>query len=141
MAAASGKFAVGEASIDSLHEECEAVLVRLEDDIAAQRDATVALERLQRHLERHFEHEQLLMSSSSFPPAACHTREHAAVLEVVAEVRRRYADGDRDPAGRLAEAMIEWFGVHAGSMDAALAQWLRAEQTASRERSGAEVRL
>lgn len=126
---ASGKFAVGEPSIDNLHEECEIVLAQLADDVASQRDASAALEALQRHLEQHFGHEEMLMSSSSFPPADCHRREHASVLEVVVEVRRRYASGDRDPAARLAEAIVEWFGVHAASMDAALAQWLRAERT------------
>ena len=126
MPAASGQFAVGEASIDRLHEECETVLAQLAADLDAQRDASAALQNLHQHLERHFEHEEQLMSASSFPPAGCHQREHASVLEVVAEVRRRYSDGDRDPAARLAEAMFEWFGVHANSMDAALAAWLSA---------------
>jgi hemerythrin-like metal-binding protein len=126
MAADPGRFAVGEASIDRLHEECERVLALLAADIASQRDASASLQGLQQHLERHFAHEEQLMSASSFPPAGCHQREHASVLEVVAEVRRRYADGDRDPAARLSEAVLEWFGVHAGSMDAALAAWLNA---------------
>ena len=124
MGGASGRFAVGEPSIDQLHEECEAVLAQLDAAISARTDAGVALDRLHEHLARHFAHEESLMTSTSFPPAACHQREHASVLEVVIEVQRRSAQGDRDPALRLPAAMFEWFGIHASSMDAALAGWL-----------------
>jgi hemerythrin-like metal-binding protein len=130
MADASGGYAVGVASIDRLHEECEAVLARLTDTVGHGADATAALELLQEHLTRHFAHEESLMAATSFPPASCHQREHASVLEVVAEVRRRYALGDADPLARLPEAMLEWFAVHASSMDAALAAWLNTERSA-----------
>jgi hemerythrin len=124
MVASPGQFAVGEPSIDRLHEECEVVLARLNAAVAAQADATSALKELHEHLERHFAHEESLMALTSFPPAGCHEREHTSVLEVVAEVRRRYAQGDSDSLSRLPEAVLEWFGIHAGSMDAALAAWL-----------------
>lgn len=52
------------------------------------------------------------------------------MLEVVAEVRRRYALGEREPAERLPEAVFEWFELHAGSMDVALAAWLNAPREA-----------
>lgn len=131
MGGLSGRFAVGEPSIDQLHEECEAVLAQLDAAIAARADASLALERLHAHLARHFAHEEALMASTSFPPAACHQREHASVLEVVVEVQRRYAQGDHDPAQRLPEAMFEWFGIHASSMDAALAGWLNTARDAA----------
>jgi hemerythrin len=130
MAVASGRYAVGVASIDRLHEECELVLAQLTEAVGRGADATATLDVLHEHLARHFAHEESLMSSTSFPPASCHQREHASVLEVVAEVRRRYGLGDADPLARLPEALLEWFGVHAGSMDAALAAWLSAERSA-----------
>jgi hemerythrin-like metal-binding protein len=129
-AAANQRFVVGVPTIDALHEECEAVLGGLAEVIARGDDAGPALAALQEHLERHFLHEESLMSESAFPPGGCHAREHASVLEVVAEVRRRYALGERDPAERLPEAVLEWFEVHAGSMDAALAAWLKAPREA-----------
>jgi hemerythrin len=131
MGGASGRFAVGEPSIDQLHEECEVVLVELDAAISARADASVALGRVHEHLARHFAHEESLMESTSYPPAACHQREHASVLEVVVEVQRRYALGDHDPALRLPAAMFEWFGIHASSMDAALAGWLTAARDAA----------
>ncbi len=124
MGSGSGRFAVGVGSIDALHVECEAAIAHLAAAIESGGDATTALAGLHDHLERHFRHEESLMSASDFPPAGCHQREHASVLEVLAEVRRRYAGGEQDPAARLADAIIEWLELHAGSMDAALAQWL-----------------
>jgi hemerythrin-like metal-binding protein len=124
MGSGAGRFAVGVDSIDALHIECEAMIAQLASALESGGDATSALSDLQDHLERHFQHEESLMSASDFPPAGCHQREHASVLEVVAEVRRRYAGGEHDPAARLADALVEWLELHAGSMDAALAQWL-----------------
>lgn len=129
-AATNHRFAVGVPTIDALHEECESALNDLADAIARGEDAGPALAALHEHLERHFQHEELLMSESAFPPGGCHAREHASVLEVVAEVRRRYALGEREPAERLPEAVFEWFELHAGSMDAALAAWLNAPREA-----------
>jgi len=126
MECASARYAVGVASIDRLHEECEKLLAQLTEALTIRADATEALGRLHEHLTRHFEHEESLMASTSFPPASCHQREHASVLEVVVEVRRRYAKGDSAPLSRLPEAVLEWFGIHASSMDAALAGWLTA---------------
>jgi hemerythrin-like metal-binding protein len=131
MSDGAGRYAVGEASIDRLHDECEAMIARLDTAIASGGDAGVELECLREHLARHFAHEESLMVASSFPPASCHQREHASVLEVVVEVQRRYAGGERAPAERLVEAIVEWFGIHAGSMDAALAGWLAAPQPAT----------
>ena len=137
MEGASGRYAVGVASIDRLHEECEAVLAQLTEAVAQRADASVALASLFEHLTRHLAHEEALMASTAFPPADCHRREHVSVLEVVAEVQRRYAQGDADPLSRLPEAVLEWFGVHAGSMDAALGAWLNATREAMAEQPAA----
>lgn len=126
----ASRFAVGVPTIDTLHEECEELLSRLADAIGRGDDATAALAAMHEHLVRHFEHEESLMDQTGFPPGACHQREHASVLEVVAEVRRRYASGERDPAERLPAAVLEWFELHARSMDAALAAWLNAPSEA-----------
>jgi hemerythrin-like metal-binding protein len=123
-AAATGRFAVGVDSIDALHEECEAALQRLSAAVETGDAIVPALEALHEHLVRHFGHEEALMAETLFPPAGCHQREHAMVLEVVAEVRKRFTAGERDPALRLTPAVLEWFELHAASMDAALAAWL-----------------
>ena len=126
--AGPGAYAVGIPSIDALHVEFEERL----DALLRGDDLDAALAALQEHLQRHFAHEEALMDASGFPMSACHAREHASVVEVVAEVQRLLATGDAAPLGRLAPAMAEWFAVHASSMDAALAAWLqRAESRAA----------
>ena len=122
--ARQGAYAVGVPSIDALHVEFEERL----DALKRGDDAEIALAALQDHLQRHFAHEETLMEAAGFPMAACHAREHASVVEVVAEVRRLLAAGDAAPLARLAPAMAEWFAVHASSMDAALAAWLQRAQ-------------
>lgn len=121
MAERQGAYAVGIASIDAMHVELEERLAAL---VSAGDDAHDALAALQEHLERHFAHEESLMTGTEFPMADCHAREHASVVEVVGEVQRLLAAGDRGPLGRLAPAMLEWFAVHAAGMDAALASYL-----------------
>ncbi|MGZ8254922.1 MAG: bacteriohemerythrin [Burkholderiaceae bacterium] len=122
VAVGQGAYAVGIASIDALHVELEE---RLAAVIRAGDDAQAELAALQEHLQRHFAHEEALMAGSDFPMADCHAREHASVVEVVSEVQRLLAAGDRAPLGRLAPAMLEWFAVHASGMDAALASYLK----------------
>lgn len=122
MAEGQGAYAVGIPSIDALHVELEERLAAL---INAGGDATDELAALQEHLQRHFSHEESLMARTEFPMADCHAREHASVIEVVSEVRRLLAAGDRGPLGRLGPAMLEWFAVHAAGMDAALANFLK----------------
>ena len=122
MAGGPGAHAVGIPSIDALHLELEEQLAALADAGAG---AAAALAALQDHLQRHFSHEEALMAQSGFPMAECHAREHLSVVEVVAEVQRLLEQGDVAPLGRLAPAMREWFAVHATSMDAALASYLK----------------
>ena len=122
MAGGPGAHAVGIPSIDALHLELEERLAALTDAGAG---AAAALAALQDHLQRHFSHEEALMAQSGFPMAECHAREHLSVVEVVTEVQRLLEQGDVAPLGRLAPAMLEWFAVHATSMDAALASYLK----------------
>lgn len=122
MVGEQGAYAVGIPSIDALHVELEERLAALTD---AGDGAQAALAALQDHLQRHFGHEEALMAQAGFPMAECHAREHLSVVEVVTEVQRRLAEGDAAPLGRLAPAMVEWFAVHATSMDAALASFLK----------------
>jgi hemerythrin-like metal-binding protein len=121
VAEGQGAYAVGVQSIDALHVELEerlAALTRAGDDAQAE------LEALQEHLQRPFSHEEALMAEAAFPMADCHAREHLSVVEVVTEVQRRLGGGDTAPLERLAPAMLEWFAVHASSMDSALASYL-----------------
>jgi hemerythrin-like metal-binding protein len=114
---------LGHAGIDELHVEWEQALARLQaaQDAVALGDAVRGLIVATEH---HFGTEEAWMEASSFPPSACHAREHAGVLEVVLEVQRRLEAGDTEVARRLGEELPRWFELHATTMDAQLAQHL-----------------
>ena len=121
---ARGGYAVGIDTIDALHEELEDRLAVLQA-AGSGPAAGVALAALLEHLQRHFAHEEGLMTGTDFPMSSCHAREHASVIEVVVEVQRLLEAGDSAPLERLAPAMTEWFALHAAGMDAALAGYLQ----------------
>lgn len=120
-------YAVGWPAIDELHAECDACLAALER--AKPGEQLDALSLLFSHLLDHFGAEEALMQASEYPRFDCHKREHDAVLRVVARVRPLCEAGDHDIPVRLATEFPQWFGIHASTMDAALAAWLR-EQSA-----------
>jgi hemerythrin len=132
-AAAPAVGAVGYAPIDELHLEFEQLAAQL----AAGGDLPATLDALLDHIDRHFALEERLMRDRAFPMLGCHAREHASVREVVAEVRRRHAAGEPEFAQRLAEALPQWFALHASTMDAALAHYLAGcEDIAHRDAAG-----
>jgi len=87
------------------------LLARLDDFIA--------------HTEAHFQQEEAWMEAMDFPPLGCHRTEHAGVLEIMREVRARIAAGETHYGPVLANAIAEWFPVHAGGMDTVLAMFIQ----------------
>lgn len=124
MSAGAPALALGYAPIDALHAEFEACVAAV--DAASSSALPAALAALRAHLARHFGDEERWMSESDFPPLHCHKREHDKVLEVFAEVERRFAAGDEGIVRRLAAELPQWFALHATTMDAALVAWLGA---------------
>ena len=77
------------------------------------------------------------MRESNFPACQCHQNEHEMLLEVIAEVRRRFDAGDSEIVARLAQELPQWFEVHANAMDAALAVHLREWEAAGTQNAKA----
>ena len=115
----SDELALGQAAMDGTHREFVELLNRLgearEDELLARLDEFIA------HSEAHFGQEEAWMEAMQFPPLACHRTEHAGVLEIMREVRKRIAGGEPHYGPVLAKAIAEWFPLHAQSMDAVLA--------------------
>lgn len=124
MSAGAPAIALGYAPIDALHAEFDACVAALTDAPAERLPA--ALSALRAHLLRHFGDEQRWMRESEFPAFDCHQREHGKVLDVLAEVERRFTEGDEEVVRRLAAELPNWFSIHATTMDAALVTWLGA---------------
>ncbi len=117
------------APIDALHTEFDACVAMLADADVERPPA--ALSALRAHLLRHFGDERRWMRESRFPAFDCHQREHDRVLDVLAEVERRFTEGDEAVVRRLAAELPNWFAIHATTMDAALVAWLGANAAAS----------
>lgn len=123
MSAGAPAIPLGYAPIDALHAEFDACVAALTDAPAERLPA--ALSALRAHVLRHFGDEERWMRESAFPAFDCHQREHDKVLDVLAEVERRFTEGDEEVVRRLAAELPNWFALHATTMDAALVAWLR----------------
>lgn len=119
----SDALALGHEQMDATHEEFVALLNAVG---TAEGEAILpTLDRFIAHTEAHFAQEEAWMEQLAFPRSGCHRTEHRNVLDVAKEVRARVADGNTHYARTLAEALAEWFTVHASSMDAMLAIYMK----------------
>lgn len=120
----SPDFELGVPAMDETHREFVDLLNALAEapdaELLARLDAFIA------HTEAHFAQENAWMAEIMFPPIHCHKGEHDNVLGVMREVRNRVAAGQLELARVLARELPEWFRLHAATMDAALAQVIRA---------------
>jgi len=118
---------LGVDQMDSTHREFVAMLNELgetpESDFLARFDAFYA------HTVAHFAQENRWMEEIAFPPAHCHAAEHEGVLEVMRETRGHLEAGKLNVGHVLARELAVWFRDHAGTMDALLAQFLKAGGT------------
>lgn len=109
--------------MDRTHHEFVDRLGALQDAVRrAPHEVDACLDELLRHTEAHFAQEEQWMLALGFAPENCHALQHASVLEVMREARRRHrAAQDLGLLETLIQALDEWFAVHAPSMDAGLA--------------------
>ena len=114
-------LALDQNTMDDTHREFVDLLNRVAASPAE--GLLASLDEFVKHTEEHFSQEERWMQEFAFPPLHCHQGEHANVLEVVREVRKRVADGQVQLGKTLTEALAEWFPQHAGSMDAVLAMY------------------
>jgi hemerythrin len=77
------------------------------------------------HTVEHFAQEERWMQACGLEPGYCHFNEHKSVLEVMQEVERRALAGESGLIAQMLEALVEWFPMHAASMDAGLVAFLR----------------
>lgn len=117
-------LALHQPQIDATHREFVDLLGAVEAALDA--DAATlgaALDAFITHTEDHFAQENDWMLRVGFGAGHCHGGEHAQVLELMHEVRRRLqTQGDVQVVRSLVPALAQWFPIHAASMDAGLAE-------------------
>ncbi|MBU6257749.1 MAG: hemerythrin domain-containing protein [Burkholderiales bacterium] len=116
-------LAVNQPQMDETHREFVDLLTRLEAVLERPpHEVLPCLEDLLVHTEQHFGQEERWMTAVGFAPQNCHSYQHAQILEVLREVRKRCAEqGDLEPVRLLVPGLAQWFPGHALAMDAALA--------------------
>ena len=119
----SDQLALGESTMDDTHREFVVMLNAV--GAAPEGERVNRLDAFIKHTEAHFGQEERWMQEFAFPPLHCHQGEHANVLEIMREVRKRVAGGETHLGRTLAEAIAEWFPQHAGSMDAVLSLYMK----------------
>ncbi len=114
---------LGDARMDDTHEEFVTLLNQL---LATPPDQQLPLYRaFIDHTVEHFAQEERWMLATGFTADNCHAEEHATILETMQAVVPRSEQGDAELITRMAEALAEWFPLHATSKDAGLAQHLK----------------
>jgi hemerythrin-like metal-binding protein len=117
------EFVLGDARTDHTHQE---FIDLVNATTAAPAEKKLAIyQELVRHTVEHFAQEERWMSACGIPSDFCHFGQHASVLQVMQEVERRALNGEIPYIGSMIEALVEWFPMHASSMDAGLVSYLQ----------------
>jgi len=119
----SDALLTGDARMDDTHHEFAQQL----DTLLAtpQADQLPLYQAFVAHTVAHFAQEDRWMLATGFTASNCHTDQHNMILETMHAVVQHYQKGETDIINRMGEALAEWFGQHAQSMDAGLAQHLK----------------
>lgn len=113
---------VGWPPIDAGHARIQSQLADLAHAGPAEHGARLA--QLRATLAEAFGVEEALMTRHRFAPEACHRAEHDAVLRMMDDVIGLVEAGDHGVVRRLVVELPQWFALHAGLLDRALARFL-----------------
>jgi hemerythrin len=80
---------------------------------------------LHEHLLRHCGAEEEWMQQERYAGYQRHRHEHEKLLESLSEVRRKFDAGDLESVQAFSNDLLPWFAVHAQTMDAPLAEFLK----------------
>jgi hemerythrin len=119
------ELVLGVEKMDATHREFVMQLNALGD--AGDAALLAGLDAFIAHTVEHFEQENGWMENMEFPPIHCHKEEHEGVLSIMREVRSMVADGKFELGRVLVRELAPWFTNHAATMDAMLAQFIRAK--------------
>ncbi len=116
-------YALQQPRMDETHREFVELLCRVEAALDGEAAALQQhLDSFMQHTQQHFAQEERWMAALGFEAQNCHAFQHAHVLQVCAEVRRRVVeDADVATLRLLVHELAQWFPIHAQSMDAGLA--------------------
>lgn len=119
----SSELQTGDSRMDETHEEFLLLLARLRALHAE--DPLPLFRELVTHTIGHFAQEDRWMVATGFSADNCHSLQHKSILDTLQAVEDQHLQGDTSIISRMADALAEWFPMHAQSMDAGLALHLK----------------
>jgi len=119
----SEELVLGDPRTDATHQEFIALVNAT--TAAAPGNQLATYQQLLAHTVEHFAQEERWMTACGIPADFCHFSQHSSVLEVMREVERRAVAGETALIASMIEALVEWFPMHAHSMDAGLVAYLQ----------------
>jgi len=119
----SADLQVGDGRMDQTHAEFVDLLARLRG--LQSTDPLPLFRELVAHTIEHFEQEDRWMLATGFSADNCHSLQHRSILDTLQAVETHYLQGDTEIIARMADALAEWFPMHAQTMDAGLALHLK----------------
>lgn len=119
----SADLQTGDDRMDQTHEAFVDLLAQLRG--LQDEDPLPLFRELVTHTIEHFEQEDRWMVATGFSADNCHSLQHRSILDTLQAVETHYLQGDTEIIGRMADALAEWFPMHAQTMDAGLAQHLK----------------
>jgi hemerythrin len=119
----SDELVLGDPRTDLTHQEFIDLVNATADCNAAEK--LPKYQELLAHTVEHFAQEERWMQACGVQSDFCHFSQHGSVLEVMKEVERRTLAGETGFIDQMLEALVEWFPMHASSMDAGLVTFLK----------------
>lgn len=120
----SEALALDLSAMDDTHKEFVDLLAQV--NAAADAQLLPVWDALIAHTDGHFGQEDHWMQSTGFGADNCHSLQHRVVLQIMREGAQRGVAGEFDVIRGMAADLASWFRHHAQTMDAALAQHIRA---------------
>lgn len=120
----SEALALDLSAMDDTHKEFVDLLAQV--NAAADAQLLPVWDALVVHTDGHFGQEDRWMQSTGFDAGNCHSLQHRVVLQIMREGAQRGEQGEFHVIRGMAADLASWFTHHAKTMDAALAQHLKA---------------
>ena len=129
-------YLVGVNAIDAQHKQLFRLAQRFHDAVVANRGKALigeTLDALVRYTEGHFNVEERLMASLSYPEYAEHSQQHRALCQKLRDFQDRFDHGETAMTIQLLQFLSRWLVGHTTSTDRRLAAFYRASHEESEE--------
>jgi hemerythrin len=113
-------MSVKNAQMDADHKQLVNLINELYSAMWLDQAATViqkCLDSLKQYVQYHFQAEEEMMAKASFPGLKAHQEVHRKFIEAVADMEKRWQDGDLDVSEQMMDMLQGWLVDHIMKVD------------------------